>query len=84
MTSKFEQREGQGVLFVNTKKKTPNHPDYTGSFKCDRDYRKGEEVPFSVWRKETKYNHLLSMRVNNYKKEEYPKPVVADENEVPF
>jgi hypothetical protein len=78
-----EQRPGQGVLFINIAKQGAQ-PDYKGTLTLDQDYRAGEQIQISGWKKDTKLNHLISLSVNNYKKEQYPKPVVKDDNEVPF
>lgn len=81
--TKQQQREGTGVFFVN-EKTSERQPDYKGTFTVDRDYKKGEQIKFSAWKKPTPRNHLISFVVNNYKAEQYPKPVANDENEVPF
>ena len=79
-----DQKLGSGVLFVNDKKTTERHPDYTGTMTLDRDYRQGEQIKISGWRKNTPRNHLISLQVNTYKVESYPKPVGHDDNDVPF
>jgi hypothetical protein len=80
---KREQREGTGVLFVNQKTKD-SQPDYTGTMTLDRDYKQGEQIKLSAWKKPTPKNHLIGITINNYKQESYPKPVAMDDNEVPF
>lgn len=78
-----EQRPGQGVLFINIKKQGAQ-PDYQGTLTLDQDYRAGEQIKISGWKKDTKLNHLISLSVNNYKRDMEDKPAVKDDNEVPF
>lgn len=82
--SKFEQKPGSGVLFTNNKKEKPGQPDFTGTLTLDQDYKAGEQIKLSGWRKESAYGGLTSLSINNYKKEQYPKPAIEDENSVPF
>ena len=78
-----EQKPGSGVLFINDKK-NDRQPDYTGTLVLDREYRPGDTIKLSAWKKPTPRNHLISLVINNYKADEYPKPVNHDDNEVPF
>lgn len=78
-----EHRPGQGNLLMN-KKTNDKQPDYYGSLTLDHDYRAGETIRLSAWKKASPYGHLISLSVNNYKKDMDPKPVVKDDNEVPF
>jgi uncharacterized protein (DUF736 family) len=45
----FEQKDGQGALFKNTKKEKPSHPDYTGDIRAE-----GVTFKLAGWVKETK------------------------------
>ena len=83
MQPKREQKPGQGVLFINMGKQGMQ-PDYKGTLTLDQDYKAGEQIQISAWKKDTSAGHLISMSVNNYKKDQYPKRVVIDDNEVPF
>jgi len=86
MASNYKQREGSGVLFINSDKKHEKAPDYKGTLLLDRDYAKGSEVKISGWRKATAKNHLISLNIDNYsanKDKQWPKPV-RDDEDVPF
>lgn len=79
-----EQRPGQGVFFVNIAKQGAQ-PDYQGTLTLDQDYRAGEQIKIAGWKKPTPKNHLISISISKpYNQQEYPKPVVQDDNEVPF
>lgn len=82
--SKFVLKPGGGNLFPNKDKKKPSLPDHNGTLLLDRDYKAGEEIKLSGWDKRSAYGSFISLSVNNYKKEQYPKPVIEDENSVPF
>lgn len=45
----FEVRENTGSLFINERKKQPNHPDYTGTMNLF-----GEMFDIAGWKKESK------------------------------
>jgi len=81
---KFE-KEGLGVLFIHDKK-SEKAPDYKGDLILDRDYSKGEKVKIAGWRKDTPRNHLISLRIDDYKasSESYPKPANRRDDEIPF
>lgn len=55
----FEYRDGQGSLFTNTRKATPNHPDFTGKLKLN-----GKMHWVSGWMKEGSSGPWMSMEVN--------------------
>ena len=82
--SKFQLKPGIGNLFPNRKKEKPSQPDHNGVLIADQDYKAGDEIKLSGWTKESSYGQFISISVNNYKKEQYPKPVIEDENSVPF
>lgn len=48
-------RPGTGVLFwePEDERKSEKSPDYKGHLLLDRDYKKGEKVKISAWRKQT-------------------------------
>jgi hypothetical protein len=63
----YEYKEGRGMLFVNTDKKTDKHPDRNGSFKLD-----GKLYRISGWiqkddagaiKKDRDGNPMLSLQV---------------------
>lgn len=85
MTNPTFEKPGLGVLFIHDKK-TEKAPDYKGDIILDRDYSKGEKVKIAGWRKTTKLNHLISLKIDDYKasKESYPKPVDRRDDEVPW
>lgn len=45
----FVQKPNNGALFKNTRKKQPNHPDWTGSINVE-----GDDFYLNGWVKETK------------------------------
>ncbi len=45
----FEVRDMTGSMFRNTRKESPNHPDYTGSGKID-----GRDAWINCWEKQDK------------------------------
>lgn len=49
MGKTFEPRDGDGALFLNDKKTTPNHPDWRGNILID-----GREYWVSAWKKTSK------------------------------
>lgn len=76
-------KEGQGVLFLNTQKNNDKSPDYSGSINFN-----GKEIKISGWSKEAlsgaKY---ISLAVNNFKKEEPKKEAPKNEiedDEIPW
>lgn len=57
-------RPGTGVLFweIPEERKSEKSPDYKGHLLLDRDYRRGEKVKISCWKKMTSRGHeLLSL-----------------------
>lgn len=78
-----DHRPGQGNLLMNKKTKD-SQPDYYGSLRLDHDYKAGETIRLSAWKKASTYGHLISISINNWKKDMEDKPVVKDDNEVPF
>lgn len=52
----YEQREGQGSLFTNDKKKDEKHPDYKGSILIG-----GNEYWLSAWIKSGKKGKFMSL-----------------------
>jgi hypothetical protein len=80
-----KNRPGQGVLFTNNNKTSEKQPDYKGELILDQDYGKGSTIKIAGWRRKTPQNHLISLAVDSYKKDDsqqYPKAVMDDE--IPF
>lgn len=56
----MENKEGQGVLFINTQKQSEKSPDYSGSIKIN-----GKDVKISGWIKTSKLGtKYISLAVN--------------------
>jgi hypothetical protein len=80
------KKPGYGSLRVNEKKLAPSHPDFTGGVILLEDVKAGEEVKLSAWHNDYKG---INLKHNTWKpdgqaKQEYPRPVSRDDNEVPF
>lgn len=79
-----QQTPGKGVLYTNSYKKQPGHPDFRG----DLMLQDGTVVKLSGWTKSTPYGNLISLAEDTYKKEEskaYPKDVTPkDDEDLPF
>ena len=54
----YEQKEGQGALFKNTKKNMENQPDYRGDCKIN-----GVDCWLSAWIKEGKNGKFMSLAI---------------------
>lgn len=58
--TKYEQREGQGTLFVNDKKGNEKAPDYSGTVLIN-----GKEMRIAGWKKQAKSGStFLSIQVS--------------------
>lgn len=58
--AKYEQREGQGTLFVNDKKGNEKAPDYSGTVLIN-----GKEMRIAGWKKQAKSGStFLSIQVS--------------------
>lgn|GEM_PF-683967 len=58
--AKYEQREGQGTLFVNDKKGNDKAPDYSGTVLIN-----GKEMRIAGWKKQAKSGStFLSIQVS--------------------
>jgi hypothetical protein len=51
-------KPGFGRLFKNKNKRADTHPDYVGSFVCDKDYKAGEKIAFGMWEKATRFDTM--------------------------
>lgn len=54
----YEQKDNTGTLFVNDKKQSDRHPDYTGTIIVD-----GRPYWLSGWKKQGKNGTFLSLSV---------------------
>jgi hypothetical protein len=80
------KKPGYGSLRVNDKKQMPSHPDYNGFVILAEDAKAGDEIKLGAWKND--YNGI-NLKQNTWKpdgqaKQEYPRPVTRDDNEVPF
>jgi hypothetical protein len=64
----FEQREGSGSLFKNSRKQKSTHPDYQGDCKID-----GKLYQLSGWIKEGKTGSWLSLSIQPKREQQKPK-----------
>lgn len=72
----FEQREGGGVLFKNTRKQKDTHPDYTGNALIN-----GKEMDIAAWVKEGKKGKFFSLSI---KPKEGSQGRSRQDDDVPF
>ena len=86
--SKFQQKDGEGALFQNSRKETAQHPDYSGSIMVA-----GVEYWLSGWKKESKdgTKKYLSLSVRpkkastpETKAEPKPEEDFKDDIDLPF
>lgn len=79
-----KQNPGRGVLYTNTFKVKPGHPDLRGELML----LDGTVVKISGWMKETPRGNLVSLAVDTYKgkdEKDYPKDVTPkDDEDLPF
>lgn len=81
----YEQKEGQGALFKNTKKTSANQPDYRGDCKIN-----GVDCWLSAWIKEGKNGKFMSLAIApkeaDEKQHEPRKPAgkFDDDDSIPF
>ena len=84
----FIHQEGRGSLLEELDKKNALGPDWKGSLKLSKDYKKGEEVRISAWVKNTPKGRLISLNENNWTTNpdsNYPKEVNhVKDSDVPF
>lgn len=59
----YEQKNGQGIIFKNTHKKTEAHPDYTGHMTG----LDGKKYSVALWVKEGAKGKFFSMAQSEYK-----------------
>lgn len=76
----YELKEGQGSLFVNEKKETEKHPDFSGSILVS-----GKKFFLAGWKKKTKDGRTwLSLQANLPKGQENAAKPVANRDYDPF
>jgi hypothetical protein len=74
----YELKEGQGMIFKNTKKEKESQPEYRGEIKTPS----GELLEISLWVKEGKNGKFFSASIKPpYKKDEQLPP--AETNKIP-
>ena len=64
--NKFIHKQGSGSLFQNQYKNKDTHPDYTGKILISRDYKAGDEIKLSAWKRESTKGTFLSLSENTY------------------
>jgi len=77
----YENREGSGVLFSNTRKTKPNQPDWKGEVKIN-----GVDMELVAWIKKGKNGYdFLSVSCKPKGQYQSPeKPKQAESQELPF
>ncbi len=79
----FEQREGSGVLFKNTRKTNPKAPDYSGNALVN-----GVEMEVAAGVKEGKNGKFFSLSIKPKDgarpRGRDPRSIQDDPNDVPF
>ena len=70
----YEEKDGDGVLFVNDRKQTDKSPDHRGTMRWN-----GRVYRISAWNKTTKVGTILSLRMDTV-------PIEADtsDDDIPF
>jgi hypothetical protein len=61
--SNYQLKEGQGSLFKNDRKQTPQQPDYAGTVMVN-----GKEMRIAAWVKEGKTGKFFSMQLSDFDK----------------
>jgi hypothetical protein len=72
---------GKGYLNIN-KTKQGQQPDFKGHILLSRSYKEGDTFYFGAWNNNFGGFNLTESKPVN--KQEYPRPVIRDDNEVPF
>lgn len=76
-------KPGYGNMFKNKSKAAENHPDFTGRFVLEFDYKAGEVIEFGMWKKTTKAGDtFFSMRADSFKKRKNDARRVKEDREV--
>jgi hypothetical protein len=75
--SNYQLKEGQGSLFKNTKKTSPNQPDSYGSIMIN-----GKEWRVSGWTKQGKTDKFISLQLSEPREQTYSQPQENDANDL--
>lgn len=87
----FEQREGSGAIFQNSRKKKDSHPDYQGEAKVN-----GVTLELSGWLKQGKNGEFISLAIKPKGQKRESPPLLGsgsaprktdpddDDREIPF
>lgn len=80
--AKAPGKPGKGYLNVN-KNKQGMQPDFKGYITLARSYNEGDVINFGAWNNDFGGFNLTESKAQGGDKQ-YPKPVVEDDNSVPF
>lgn len=80
--AKAPGKPGKGYLNVN-KNKQGMQPDFKGYITLARSYNEGDVINFGAWNNDFGGFNLTESKPQGGDKQ-YPKPVVEDDNSVPF
>jgi hypothetical protein len=75
--SNYQLKEGQGSLFKNTKKTSPNQPDSYGSIMIN-----GKEWRVSGWTKQGKTDKFISLQLSEPREQTSSQPQENDANDL--
>lgn len=74
---KYELQPGRGNLTSVREKRNPKGPDFKGVLKLES----GEEIKLAAWVKKFDWGQAISLSIDNYKKQEFPKPIEREERD---
>jgi hypothetical protein len=78
MVMAYEQKDGQGILFINKYKKEEKHPDFTGNITFA-----GVQYELAAWKKYSDSGNFLSLSGKEADGEKNEKPAAKKQAKKP-